>query len=895
MKEKLLMGKGVRIVLGLVLWAVMCLIIMPVTAFADTVEDAEVIQKDYLIMINETNASGPILIINDEILVTNDDIVLGYLNGYSEWIYTSAAGVVSTFDGDSIVITEALYGGTIYYKVYSEDMSYAWISSEISLRPVLFNTQPVGGIGNAGEPYTIKFDIASADYSVYLWEYSNRAGWICKDKINQGETSYGIPYGNSGEVTKYKLSADIGGVQVFTEVFEVAWMYDIFKLQPVSGASEGGKPYTITFASYASDSIISLEKYNSTTGKWDRQKSFEKGTTTYDIPYGTPGKTECYRLVLNGTTYGREFQVAWAEIYTSVKKQPVGGTGEPGQPYTITFEIDSKGYDIYLDKYYEASDNWARQAVISDGQTSYDIPYGTPGTTDKYVIRINNKPGTGIYEYSNEFEVTWGIDYFKTKPVGGTSEPGRPYTITFSHCLNNTAHYVSLYKYNTTLEEWVNQINIYGNQTTYDIPFGTPGATDRYRLEINNGAGNNVNVCSDEFEVTWGTEMFVTQPIGGRHPLNEDHRITFAVKDYAEGATFLLQAKSGSNWGNIRHITSPYMISAYSFEYTATYRLMCTYNSKYYYSDEFTVEWFAERGPFEDSIGERLEGYSLNLYDNIGIDFYMELAEAVKHDSGARFVIQLPDDSRKEIPVSDAMVTWVGEKRYYVFECRVDAKQMTDTIKAKIVLGDGTEGTEYQFTVQDYAKYILDHESEYSFVFPIVKAMLNYGTAAQNYFDYNTDKPANEILSEADRASTLPVPEPEYYDYMVPEAREDISFIGTALLLDSEVSLKCYFKSTADLNAGNTSVKLWDSELSAYDYQFGRDGDLQYVLLTGISPTEYSNEYTIEARGLTVENVSVYGYMAKVFACERSNDALVEVLKSMYAYGEACTEGGEGL
>ena len=291
-------------------------------------------------------------------------------------------------------------------------------------------------------------------------------------------------------------------------------------------------------------------------------------------------------------------------------------------------------------------------------------------------------------------------------------------------------------------------------------------------------------------------------------------------------------------------------------------------------------------GTYKDSIGAKLAGYSLSLHDNIGVDFYMELADKVIKDEDAKFVFKISDGSFEEIPVREAKLTEVNGKTYYVFECYVAAKQMTDTIKAKIVLGDDTEGTEYQFTVQDYAKYILEHESEYEEVLPLVKAMLSYGASAQNYFSYNTDKLADTILAEADRNVALSAPELTGYNYSVPKEADTVSFLGTSLVLESEVGLKCYFYTVADLQYSNVTVKLGDKVLDESDFIIGKSGAAQYIMVTGLAPSDYEKLFTITVHDFTVQNVSVYGYMAQAFKMMGDSDKLTDVLKNMYAYGE---------
>lgn len=77
---------------------------------------------------------------------------------------------------------------------------------------------------------------------------------------------------------------------------------------------------------------------------------------------------------------------------------------------------------------------------------------------------------------------------------------------------------------------------------------------------------------------------------------------------------------------------------------------------------------------------------------------------------------------------------------------------MSDTIETRIVIDNKTE-EEYSYSVKEYATELLSKSNEYpEETIKLVKALLNYGTAAQNFFKYNTDKPANAGLSDTDKA-----------------------------------------------------------------------------------------------------------------------------------------------
>lgn len=221
-------------------------------------------------------------------------------------------------------------------------------------------------------------------------------------------------------------------------------------------------------------------------------------------------------------------------------------------------------------------------------------------------------------------------------------------------------------------------------------------------------------------------------------------------------------------------------------------------------------------GIYEDGIGAKLAGYSLNLSGSIGVDFYMELDESVIADGNAYMQFTLPNGDTPEIKVSAAETQAVGDKTYYVFSCYVAAKEMTDTITAQIITSNG-ESTLYKYTVKDYADYILDEANGYDDkTKKLVSAMLNYGDYAKAYFNGETlaateemDKVVDVILNDAHydpsdekvTSGTLP---------------EGIEYQGMSLVLESDTIWRLYFKVDESVD---TSLYNFDSNKGNYYYQ----------------------------------------------------------------------------
>ncbi len=135
----------------------------------------------------------------------------------------------------------------------------------------------------------------------------------------------------------------------------------------------------------------------------------------------------------------------------------------------------------------------------------------------------------------------------------------------------------------------------------------------------------------------------------------------------------------------------------------------------------------------------------------------MELSDKLLlHKNVAYMQFRVPSGdsySQQRMFVSDAEVKKVGGKTYYVFKCKVAAKDMASEITAQIIDGNDAYNM-YSYSVRDYAEYLLnntENNREYEKAAPLVTDMLNYGAAAQLYFGINTNDLANSILDEDER------------------------------------------------------------------------------------------------------------------------------------------------
>ena len=289
----------------------------------------------------------------------------------------------------------------------------------------------------------------------------------------------------------------------------------------------------------------------------------------------------------------------------------------------------------------------------------------------------------------------------------------------------------------------------------------------------------------------------------------------------------------------------------------------------------------------DDGLGNtRLKGYSVSLDGGIGANFYMELSEEViANKDNAYMEFTVPNGSGTEtqkVLVKDAgtvtMKVYDDTETYYCFTCHVSAKDMNSTIKAKIVNGNET-GTEYTFTVKDYADCLLDSTADDCEYVPLIKALLNYGTAAQEYFGVTGNGPANASLSAKDKdlsGVTADLINPPAYTKNLPEG---VELAKVSLSLRSETTLSLYFKGIGPATDFSCKTNRIDKE---------KNGEYTIVRIRNIHATDLGNSCQV----LIGNNSGSVNYSPMNF-CKTvlnggSNDAkLQNVCRALYKYNQA--------
>ena len=255
--------------------------------------------------------------------------------------------------------------------------------------------------------------------------------------------------------------------------------------------------------------------------------------------------------------------------------------------------------------------------------------------------------------------------------------------------------------------------------------------------------------------------------------------------------------------------------------------------------------------------------WNIALADDVRANFHLNIDSRIQD----AFVTVLVNDFGYKYSVSELATT---EKGYYIVSANVAAAQMTEDISIVISSGD-ISSEEMNYSIRQYAEYILNGEYDNNTKL-LVQRMLNYGAAAQTYFDYNTENMANAGYEMTD------VPQiPEATPGSVASGEvSGISYYGASLLYTTRIGVRFYFTVTGDINNYTFST----------GKEVGYRNGMYYVDVLNINPNEYDDE--IEVSVTDGVNTLRVGYSPLRYISRKyygSTDTnLVNLVAQMYQY-----------
>lgn len=287
---------------------------------------------------------------------------------------------------------------------------------------------------------------------------------------------------------------------------------------------------------------------------------------------------------------------------------------------------------------------------------------------------------------------------------------------------------------------------------------------------------------------------------------------------------------------------------------------------------------------------DKLTALSTSLKGNIGFKIYYSLTEETLADSGAYVIFKIDGEEIGRQLVSDAVGPDADGD--YAFECEIAAAQMTKKVSIQMVYGDGTLGTEYKYSVRDYAVKRLNNPNAPESVKELLRAMLNYGAYAQILFEYNDGDLANvdiEGLPSMDNITVDSISQSNVHT----GAATGIAIDGYSALLESETTFKFSFALETGASIEDYTFTYVNDEGKTVELEPKLDVDGCYCVYIEDIPAAYLDKmYTItvtndnDNTSYSLES-SVLCYAKSVLKNTKNTEAKINLAKALYLYSLA--------
>ena len=315
-------------------------------------------------------------------------------------------------------------------------------------------------------------------------------------------------------------------------------------------------------------------------------------------------------------------------------------------------------------------------------------------------------------------------------------------------------------------------------------------------------------------------------------------------------------------------------------------------NIAYRYCGEcggFFEESSDTRISLEDTVisRQRVRGTSVSLEGDIGVNIYLYIPDFFTGDIAASYTW---GSSGKAYSYSDTPSVNASYGANYVTSCYVSAKNMTDTIHMSVT-ADGEEILTYDTKVADYAVKAAEYYPDDTELGDLLCNMLEYGAAAQRFFEYNIEGDeadiADSYIADID-GDWQPEDAPESLTAVTNMTNDalsayGLSYSGSSLVTTSATAIKIFLSVTDEAVFENTSLKIGSS---SYEFDYDDDLGLMYIEIGNISAKNIFDAYTLTfSNGDDAEN---YLYSAASYYNGVMNGNYTEnhknVVAAMYNY-----------
>ena len=265
----------------------------------------------------------------------------------------------------------------------------------------------------------------------------------------------------------------------------------------------------------------------------------------------------------------------------------------------------------------------------------------------------------------------------------------------------------------------------------------------------------------------------------------------------------------------------------------------------------------------------RVAQWNLALDDDLVVNFYLEI-DRYAYSRDTRVLVTVGDRSG-EYTLDQLPQTQAGTAKLTV---HVPAAWMTQPIVLQVVM-DGEHMPEMTYTVREYADRVLEDDS-YSRYHPVIRQMLLYGGAAQDYFGINPENPADRNITGVYTDSVPAAAEtPVSATGTVPGAQ----FYGASLVYEDKIAVRLYFIGSTELFA-------------PAGYTFREKDGMQYLEIAGIRPEQLAEPVSVTVTDADGNTLTVtYAPMNYIVRMnQKGSDSVKKLVTALYRYYLAASQ-----
>lgn len=276
---------------------------------------------------------------------------------------------------------------------------------------------------------------------------------------------------------------------------------------------------------------------------------------------------------------------------------------------------------------------------------------------------------------------------------------------------------------------------------------------------------------------------------------------------------------------------------------------------------------------------------SVTFGGTLGLNYYVTLGSNIQYAPGAYAEFTIGGVTKRQL-FSAATTDSSGRTK---FTCNINALQMRDNINLKLYNSKGQPYTMYSkkgvdltesgldYSVAAYCNTIISTSTNSKMV-NLAKATLDYGAAAQLYFNYN----AAGLAVSSDVTNVNANVFDQYAVSKSGTQPSGISKVTMSVVFDSDNSLKVYYYYNSGINPSRYTYYIDGKEATLKD-----NGNGYYLEVPNIASNKLNNAFTFTVK----DNKSTFDIKASVLSYARSLAKSTDtnkqnLAKSLYLYNQ---------